>query len=388
MDTTHLQHLLTHTSLITRRHQEIARASGSDFNLFSILGVGHLEVSTHSALLGDLLNPRGSHGQGKAFLEKFLDLIAHSAPQLDPDTTEVFLEYHIGSVTNDSGGRIDILLRDQSKKQIAIENKIYAGEQPNWIRRYQNFLSEFSDESELYYLTLDRQEPQDGSDADKKSVECLTYGEDIIQWLFECRKEATETPIVRESITQYVHLIQSLTGQNPNQKMNEEIINLALKDRGNLEATLRIAQSESSIYQGLVDKLKEPLSNYQGIYFNHPLLLDNGLNITLQFGGPRLKDCSFGFAFSEKTTELGASEGFVKLLHQKFQSKFLSDYEINEWWVGSFSWAEYPDWGLDVFEDIISGDNSFATKINDQVKSLVEIIPIEAEVAQLPHPQP
>src|SRR5690242_6995373 len=46
------------------------------FNLFQITRRAHYEVTTHSALLGELLNPLGNHDQGGLFLSSFLELIA------------------------------------------------------------------------------------------------------------------------------------------------------------------------------------------------------------------------------------------------------------------------------------------------------------------------
>lgn len=38
--------------------------NGDFFNIFSILKMETDEVKTHSAFLAELLNPKGSHGQG------------------------------------------------------------------------------------------------------------------------------------------------------------------------------------------------------------------------------------------------------------------------------------------------------------------------------------
>ena len=51
---------------------ELERQRASGFNLFRILGVAYLEVSTHSAILANLLDPRGSHAQGHVFFHAFL----------------------------------------------------------------------------------------------------------------------------------------------------------------------------------------------------------------------------------------------------------------------------------------------------------------------------
>src|SRR5208283_235963 len=64
--------LLRFTESHNRHTEALARATGEHFNIFHILRVGHLEVTTHSPILGELLNPKGKHGQGAAFLRLFL----------------------------------------------------------------------------------------------------------------------------------------------------------------------------------------------------------------------------------------------------------------------------------------------------------------------------
>ena len=48
--------------------REESRYTAADFNIFRLLGVARAEVTTHSAMLAELLNPDGSHGQGDRFL--------------------------------------------------------------------------------------------------------------------------------------------------------------------------------------------------------------------------------------------------------------------------------------------------------------------------------
>ena len=51
--------------------QGVDKQHAPQFNLFHLLGVAKAEVTTHTALLANLLNPAGSHGQGTLFLETF-----------------------------------------------------------------------------------------------------------------------------------------------------------------------------------------------------------------------------------------------------------------------------------------------------------------------------
>ena len=71
-NSSHVSELLNFVEVQQRHTDALAQATGEHFNIFKILRVGHLEVKTHSPILGELLNPNGHHGQGAAFLRLFL----------------------------------------------------------------------------------------------------------------------------------------------------------------------------------------------------------------------------------------------------------------------------------------------------------------------------
>ena len=109
---------------------------------------------------------------------------------------------------------------------ICIENKIYASDQPNQLKRYVNYNNA---KNTVYYLTLN------GEDATKESKKdllidvdytCLSYHTNIIEWLEACCKEVTDQPIIRESIKQYIILLKKLTNQLSDAKMEKEIKDL------------------------------------------------------------------------------------------------------------------------------------------------------------------
>jgi len=55
-DIERLQSFLDQFRLIKEKHDEVARANGEWFNVFSVLGVESAEIR-HSAFLAELLNP-------------------------------------------------------------------------------------------------------------------------------------------------------------------------------------------------------------------------------------------------------------------------------------------------------------------------------------------
>jgi hypothetical protein len=220
--------LLTAVQGIVKHQEEIKRLKGEHFNVFSILGMESAENKTHSAFLGELLNPKGSHLMGDVFLRLFLKQVRYS--RLPPDDKErikakVVLEKHIGwrNDKTKEGGRIDIYIEFDDKSTVSIENKIYAGDQYAQIERYHKHNS---GKNLVYYLTLDGSDPTYESKGDLKPEEhyyCISYRTDILGWLKECIKQAADQPILRETIKQYMILIQKLTGQLTEQKMSEEL---------------------------------------------------------------------------------------------------------------------------------------------------------------------
>ena len=65
--------LLKQVGLLKDKNNALASASGENFNVFTLLGREGDEVHTHSAILADLLDPNGLHGQGSVFARLFLE---------------------------------------------------------------------------------------------------------------------------------------------------------------------------------------------------------------------------------------------------------------------------------------------------------------------------
>jgi len=201
--------LLRFTESHNRHTEALARATGEQFNIFQTLRIGHREVTTHSPILAELLNPKGNHGQGAVFLRLFLAQFKVSG--FDADSATVKQEYPIGPKTQESGGRIDIVVKDGKQATILIENKIYADDKEKQMTRYR----EFDRNAHLFYLTLRGGEPSNLSKDEVDRIQCkyISYAVDILAWLKDCRKESACLPNVRETLTQYIHLIEELTEQ-------------------------------------------------------------------------------------------------------------------------------------------------------------------------------
>lgn len=223
-----IQRLLHAVHQIAQHQAEITRLKGERFNIFSILRIESAENKTHSAFLGELLDPKGSHGMDDTFLRLFLNQIGYANQDADEKErlqASVVLEKHIGKRDDEAkeGGRIDIYITLSNGRTIAIENKIYAGDQHAQIERYRNHNPT---QNTVYYLTLDgsaASQASAGALKDKADYHCISYRDTITAWLGTCIKEAADQPILRETIKQYLILIQKLTGQLTAHKMAEDL---------------------------------------------------------------------------------------------------------------------------------------------------------------------
>ena len=242
---------------LEQAQQEERNRKGENFNLFSILSIERYELK-HSALIANLLDPKGSHGCGDAFLRAFFEIALkgtaypfESSTPLDSRT-----EHYTGPIAGDTGGRIDILVKS-SHYGLIIENKIYAGDQDKQLIRYDNYGKEIfgADGYLLVYLTLYGYDASKESTATKSAEEVgylrLSYAEDILRWLEQCARLAYDKPLVRESLNQYIRTIKQLTYQDMNQENIQTIIDLAV-DHPEVVATL--SSKRDAIAEGIREK--------------------------------------------------------------------------------------------------------------------------------------
>ena len=242
---------------------------GENYNIFNDLGFMSDEVHLHSMFLANLLNPKGSHGQRGKFLEAFLKMLqksfsAISADNLELDITNASVEEekYIGRQTDSEGGRIDIYLTD-GKHSIIIENKIYAVDQYHQMLRYWNYgMSQKGDDTEksfvLIYLTLDGCSPSKeslGEDLKENDIVCLSYKNDIRGWLARCVELASRTPLVRETINQYISTIDILT--NNVMEDNKELLDILCKEE-NLDAIYDIANNKNIVVNRIINEVFIP----------------------------------------------------------------------------------------------------------------------------------
>lgn len=344
-----LKHLLSSTKSILKRQKELSKLKSENFNVFSILKMESKENETHSAFLGELLNPKGSHLMGNIFLELFYTTLPKRENHtFDVKSAKIKLEQNIGvkDLKSKTGGRIDIYLWDTNKNTISIENKIYASDQEAQIERYINHNKV---KNAVYYLTLNKQNAGDYTSGDYQEGDHyleISYSYHIVKWLELCLEKSVEQPILRETIKQYIHLIKRLTGNLTNNKMQSEV-NKLIKENyiaaktiqsslGQLEldyAVIFMNELKEVITRGLSKKegfkvtFDQQLTNaYTGLHIKHENW--NGIEMKLE-GRSKIPWSTNIFGIKASKTTFNRSK-----IEEEFSDleEFQEGYKSNQHW--------------------------------------------------------
>ncbi len=246
MNIENIQNLLNKVNEICLKNEILIKARSGRFNMFSLLGVKHYELK-HSKILAEFLNPKGSHDLDELFLQVFVKQFLPDF-EFDCKKATVITEKYVGDY-----GRIDIII-EQGKKAIIIENKIYAKDQDEQLKRYENYVKNKNIEYQILYLTLNGEKANENSGKDV-GYKTISYKTDIIKWLEECARISIERAIVRETIIQYIRHLKQLTEQDMDTKLKEELVKLCVDNEHNyLETALAIGGQINEIKIALLDK--------------------------------------------------------------------------------------------------------------------------------------
>ena len=321
--------ILKKTGTISNKYKELAKSTGENFNIFSILRMESNEVTTHSRFIAELLNPNGSHDQSDKFLAIFKNTFAPES-KLNLATTKVYVEHYVGKVEAESGGRIDILIKDAEGNVIMIENKVYAAEQSNQLLRYHNAFPS----GKLIYLTLFGEKSREENSAGL--YETMSYETDMVNWLEQCLVKVENMPVIQQTIIQYINVIKKLTNQSLNNKMSQEIINKILEEKEYLTAYKVLYDVNNELKKELVTrilgKIQEMLSKKgiedvktmdcgvtQGTLFHIQTasMKKNHIKLALYFEGKEYSRLNMGFVKTNSNISLDPDK-----LHQGFKKVF------------------------------------------------------------------
>ena len=201
-------------AMANEAQRRLDRVAATSFSVFHYFRENEHRMS---AIFADLLRPDGRHGQGTTFLRLFLeeidrgkkDCIRKRSCYESLEQCSVHTEY----VTSERR-LIDIVL-ELGNMWIGIENKPWAGEQPEQVQHYLCFLQEQKKDERACVLYLS------GSGEDAKTIEddkrrhylTIPYnsytngnGPSVAHWIAECwsRCEADQVRWFLKDLHEYV----------------------------------------------------------------------------------------------------------------------------------------------------------------------------------------
>ena len=356
---------------------EEKKSRGESFNIFSICGVNHYEV-THSAIIAEFLNPLGSHGQGLAFVNIFVKSLNLQDFDFSLNGVEVTTEM----VTSD--GRIDIVISNNNKQAIIIENKIYASDQWKQLKRYDDFAkTKYTNGYKILYLTLNGSDPNDKESKEVKYI-TISYKHHVIDWLLRCKHLAIDKPLIRETITQYINHVKKLTNTIDMEK-NEtnNIIEILIKHP---QETAVILNTQRDMEEYIVKTYIFPslekvaqkfdmrfycedtnrlFSRSSSAYFAMIPNKPTAWHIAFEFAKGSWRDLEVGLVWNKEQRDNRKS---IRLLTPLF------DKGPNNIWFYGWKYVQHPNWDTKYLLDIANNPNKFEMEYQNLIDDILRFI--------------
>lgn len=226
---------------ISDKHDIIDKHTGRRFNVYSIAGMERDEVYTHSRMIAELLNPKGSHGQNGKYLKLFCDQFLESSIAIESqDRATVSVERSVEE------GRIDIYVV-LPELLLIIENKIDAPDRYRQLECYHSHAKKGSKPHALFYLTLDSHPPSADSlgsldEEDRSNIRNISYAEDLLPWIKDCLIQSLDLPNVYSGLRQYMNLICKITGNSMNAEQKQEMKSFLFQKPEYLSTAFKLAE--------------------------------------------------------------------------------------------------------------------------------------------------
>lgn len=298
MDLKAIQQLLQEAQPILQKskaEKKEREAKGEYFSVFEYLNFSRFEEQLHTPFLRMLLDKDANHGVGKGFLEAFLKMVVKKLKsdfQYDINSSHIeYKDVYLGNneISEDgtsTGGKIDILLHDDKKHAIIIENKFDrygnpAQDQPKQLERYYNHGKDDKKYEDfiLIYLTPSGQyASKDSTGSNTITYYPVSYDlsdnkPNILSWLAECLNISKGCPRIHEVIKQYITFIKDT--RHIMEENQNEFLKLVLEPK-NLDVAFEIIRNCQKIKEAIREEFCKQLVSLAGEYGLELLDNDNG----------------------------------------------------------------------------------------------------------------
>jgi len=239
-----------------------------EFNLIGLLKPNEVKLSV---LLRELLDPWGSHAQGRRFLDAFIEKFKLPEWTRNRKVLSVINEVCTDSIEK-YNRRIDILIEltnDTGSQRLAIgiENKPWASDGELQITHYLEHMSKrYKDGYLLIYLSgykdslpadisITKDDLNSGIDAKRIFI---NYYENLVPWLVECRS-VCEAPTVQAFIQSFEkYITEKFLGVKDMLERNQ-LIEAATRTPEAVDISLNLSLVQNDIKAQLIKKLHTEL---------------------------------------------------------------------------------------------------------------------------------
>jgi PD-(D/E)XK nuclease superfamily len=255
-------------------HVHAEKHEAPRFSAFNLLGTRETALSR---VLAELLDPRGSHGQGVLFLNALLQLIGCEAIQPLDRNVRVQTEAPVPIEGNPVPRRIDILVETPTLL-LGIENKKWTGESSNQLRDYGCHLKKTARENQTCKLIfISNDEPSEGVAAIQFPYHRKNHEKTVEHWLQSVRKDI-QAKRVGNFIDDFIGWIQREFSEDslvPMTTYNNFISNFMQENPSNARALAAVLTAQdvivSKYIQSVEKRLRECLEKeFNGIEVSCP----------------------------------------------------------------------------------------------------------------------
>lgn len=216
--------------LAEKLQRQLDKRLATGFNVFDLIEPDENKLSD---VLADLLDPKGTHGQGDLFLHLIFQRFGlGSDPRLRTKDATVRREAPMPGTSKDHR-RMDVFV--DAGLWLAIENKVDSQEQQDQVRDYLKHLHQCRPsqpvQNKVIYLTPDHRPPDSLNPSELENhqksgrLHCWSYNDELGDWLKACRRDC-EAEKIRDFLSDFITYIESDIkreyGANQEKENNED----------------------------------------------------------------------------------------------------------------------------------------------------------------------
>ncbi len=277
-----------------------------------------------SAIIAYSLSKDQTHEQGSKYFQLLLEECGISSNYYEEDYS-VYTEYSISPQTEDNlnTGRIDILIESKNYNHaIVIENKPYATDGSEQIKRYSNFAEKkYKDGYIIIYLPMTDKNPVPTSISsdelkklkEKKKYFCLPYfsvdaGKSLVSWIDKCCKANCQRDLSTNFLNELKEWINMYNENNKTDIINKVEMNFNNLNKEDQKKIINFANIsgfetlKNRLFKQLFsDQIKKMLPDYKEISITEDVkkisIFSLRWNIFIQYS---FKDDFFAYGIAEK----------------------------------------------------------------------------------------